>query len=52
VARFLIANPSSLSESGMALMGLFVQNLDDTISNLQAAQDKRNQTTSQEEEHE
>jgi hypothetical protein len=52
VARFLITNPFSLSESGRALLGLFVQNLDGTISNLQAAQDKRNQATIQEEEHE
>ena len=32
-------------------MGLFVQNLDNTISNLQAAQEKRNQATSQEADH-
>uniref|UniRef100_A0A2N9G039 Uncharacterized protein n=1 Tax=Fagus sylvatica TaxID=28930 RepID=A0A2N9G039_FAGSY len=52
VARFLIANPSALSESGKALLGLFVQNLDRTIFNLQADQEKRNQAISQEADHE
>jgi DNA repair ATPase RecN len=32
-------------------LGLFVQNLDNTISNLQAAQEKRNRATSQEADH-
>ena len=32
-------------------MGLFVQNLDNTISNLQAAQEKRNRVASQEVDH-
>jgi hypothetical protein len=52
VARFLIANPFALSESGRALLGFFVQNLDSTISNLQTAQVKRNQAISQEADHE
>ena len=52
VARFLIANPFALSESGRALLGLFMQNLDSTISNLQTAQVKRNQAISQEADHE
>jgi hypothetical protein len=52
VARFLIANPSALSESGRALLGLFVRNLDSTISNLQTAQEKKNQAISQEADHE
>ena len=51
VARFLIAYSSVLSESGRVLLGLFVQNLDSTISNLQAAQEKRNRATSQEANH-
>lgn len=37
VAQFLIAYSSSLSENGRALLGLFVQNLDGTITSLQAA---------------
>jgi hypothetical protein len=40
MARFLIANPSSLSESGRALLGLFVQNLDGTISSLHEGQEE------------
>uniref|UniRef100_A0A2N9FED4 Aminotransferase-like plant mobile domain-containing protein n=1 Tax=Fagus sylvatica TaxID=28930 RepID=A0A2N9FED4_FAGSY len=40
-----------LFEGGRALLGLFVQNLDSTISNLQAAQEKRSQATSQEANH-
>jgi predicted RNase H-like nuclease (RuvC/YqgF family) len=32
-------------------LGLFVQNLDNTISNLQAAQEKRDRATSQEADH-
>ena len=40
MARFLIVNPSSLSESGRALLRLFVQNLDGTISSLQEAQEE------------
>jgi hypothetical protein len=42
VARFFTTHSSALSEGGRALLGLFVQNLDSTISNLQAAQEKRN----------
>jgi hypothetical protein len=41
VARLLTTQSSVLSEGGRALLGLFVQNLDSTISNLQAAQEKR-----------
>lgn len=52
VARFLIANPSALSESGRALLGLFMQNLDSTIPSLQATKEKRNQAISQEANHE
>ena len=52
VARFLIAHPFSLSESGWALLGLFVQNLDGTITSLQVAQGKRNQAMSKKEDHE
>ena len=37
VARFFTTHSSILSEGGRALLGLFVQNLDNTISNLQAA---------------
>ena len=37
VARLLTTHSSILSEGGKALLGLFVQNLDSTISNLQAA---------------
>ena len=51
VARFLTAHSSVLSESGRALLGLFVQNLDSTISNLQVAQEKRNRAISQEADH-
>ena len=51
VARFLTAYSSVLSESDKAFLGLFVQNLDNTISNLQAAQKKINQATSQEADH-
>jgi hypothetical protein len=51
VARFLTAHSSVLNEGGRALLGLFVQNLDNTISNLQAAQEKRNRATSQEADH-
>uniref|UniRef100_A0A2N9GJR0 RNA-directed DNA polymerase n=1 Tax=Fagus sylvatica TaxID=28930 RepID=A0A2N9GJR0_FAGSY len=51
VARFLTAHSFVLSESGRALLGLFVQNLDNTISNLQATQEKRNRATSQEADH-
>ena len=51
MARFLTAHPSALSESGRALLGLFVQNLDITVSNLQTAQEKRNQAISQEVDH-
>jgi predicted translin family RNA/ssDNA-binding protein len=32
-------------------LGLFVQNLDSTVSNLQAAQEKRNRAISQEVDH-
>jgi hypothetical protein len=46
VTRLMIANPFALSESGRALLGLFVQNLDSTISNVQIAQEKRNQAIS------
>uniref|UniRef100_A0A2N9H3D1 Aminotransferase-like plant mobile domain-containing protein n=1 Tax=Fagus sylvatica TaxID=28930 RepID=A0A2N9H3D1_FAGSY len=51
VVRFFTAHSSALSESGKPLLGLFVQNLDSTISNLQAAQEKRNRATSQEADH-
>ncbi len=51
VARLLTTHSSVLSEDGRALLGLFVQNLDSTISNLQAAQEKRNRATSQEADH-
>jgi hypothetical protein len=34
VAQFFTTHSSALSESGRALLGLFVQNLDSTISNL------------------
>ena len=47
VARFLTTHSSALSESGRALLGLFVQNLDSTVSNLQAAQEKKNRAISQ-----
>ena len=48
VARFFTTHSSVLNEGGRALLGLFVQNLDNTISNIQAAQEKRNRATSQE----
>jgi flagellar motility protein MotE (MotC chaperone) len=51
VARLLTIHSSVLNESGRALLGQFVQNLDNTISNLQAAQEKRNRATSQEANH-
>ena len=51
VARFFTTHSSALSESGRALLGLFVQNLDSTIFNLQVAQEKRNRATCQEAEH-
>ena len=51
MAQFFTTHSFALSESGRTLLGLFVQNLDNTISNLQAAQEKRNQATSQEADH-
>ena len=51
VARLLTIHSSVLNEGGRALLGQFVQNLDNTISNLQAAQEKRNRATSQEADH-
>ena len=51
VAQFLTAHSFVLSESGRALLSLFVQNSDNTISNLQATQEKRNRATSQEADH-
>jgi DNA repair ATPase RecN len=51
VARFFTTHSSALSESGRALLGLFVQNLDSTISNLQAAQEKINRATNHEANH-
>ena len=48
VARLLTIHSSVLNEGGRALLGQFVQNLDNTISNIQAAQEKRNRATSQE----
>ena len=51
VARFFTTHSSVLNEGGRALLGLFVQNLDNTISNIQAAQEKRNRATSQEADH-
>ena len=51
VARFFTTYFSALGESGRALLGLFVQNLNSTISNLQVTQEKRNRATSQEADH-
>ena len=51
MVRFFTAHYSALSESGRPLLSLFMQNLDSTISNLQAAQEKRNWATSQEADH-
>ena len=51
VGRFFTTHSSVLSEGGRALLGLFVQNLDNTISNLQAAQEKRDRATSQKADH-
>ena len=51
MAQFFTTHSFALSESGRTLLGLFVQNLDSIISNLQAAQEKRNQTTNQEADH-
>ena len=51
VARFFTTHSSVLNEGGRALLGLFVQNLDNTISNIQAAQEKRNRATNQEADH-
>jgi hypothetical protein len=51
VAPFFTTHSSALSESGKALLGLFVQNLDSIISNLQAAQEKRNRAANQEADH-
>jgi DNA repair exonuclease SbcCD ATPase subunit len=48
VARLLTTHSSVLNEGGRALLGQFVQN---TISNLQAAQEKRNRATCQEADH-
>ena len=51
MAQFFTTHSFALSESGRTLLGLFVQNLDSIISNLQAAQEKRNQTTNQKADH-
>jgi hypothetical protein len=51
VPRFFTTHSSILSEGGKALLGLFLQNLDNTISNLQATQEKRYRATSQEADH-
>ena len=51
VARLLTTQSFVLSEGERALLGLFVQNLGSTISNLQAAQEKRSRATSQEADH-
>ena len=51
MARFLTTHPFALSESGKALLGLFVQNLDNIVSNLQTAQEKRSRAISQEADH-
>ena len=51
MARLLTTQSFVISEGGRALLGLFVQNLDGTISNLQATQEKRSRPTSQEADH-
>ena len=51
VPRFFTTHSSILSKGGKALLGLFLQNLDNTISNLQATQEKRYRATSQEADH-
>ena len=51
VASFFTTHSSALSESGKALLGLFMQNLDSIISNLQATQEKRNRAANQKADH-